>query len=417
MPPAHPGGPCRRADGDLRLRLVATLWRGPVGRCLQRPPTLRTLTLIALGALPLRARLLTATGTLALTGPGGLPLLGALLRAGGLRSRPVAALRLPRIGRALCPSRIAFSIFFFFQGSDPGETDLISCLSFYIIASDAASHGISRVSLAEPPIPPAQTPRARARRRFAAPRTIFALMLREMSTRYGRTPGGYLWAVAEPLGMIVILAIAFSLLVRTPSLGESFILFYATGYLPFHLFQVLSNQILRAMLFSRPLLNYPVVTWMDTILARFALNTLTSVLVAYVMLAVILALTDTRAVLDMGPILGGFGLAMMLGLGFGALNCALTGLFPVWQQLWSIVTRPLFIASAVIFILEDLPASAQDLLWWNPLVHVTGLVRTGFYATYAPNYISVLYTMGVALVAMLAGFLLLRRFHRDILSR
>jgi capsular polysaccharide transport system permease protein len=264
---------------------------------------------------------------------------------------------------------------------------------------------------------PAQRPRLPRRRRLAAPRAISALVLREMSTRYGATPGGYLWAVAEPLGMIVILAIAFSVLVRSPSLGESFILFYATGYLPFHLFQQLSNLIMRSMMFSRPLLGYPVVTWMDTILARFVLNTATSVLVAYVMLAVILTLTDTRAVLEMGPIVMGFVMAMVLGLGIGALNCALVGLLPVWAQIWGIVTRPLFIISAVIFIMEDLPVAAREILWWNPLVHVTGLVRTGFYATYAPNYISGLYVWGVALVSMALGFVLLRRYHRDILSR
>ena len=35
-------------------------------------------------------------------------------------------------------------------------------------------------------------------------RAVAALVLREMSTRYGRTPGGYLWAILEPLGMIIM---------------------------------------------------------------------------------------------------------------------------------------------------------------------------------------------------------------------
>lgn len=256
----------------------------------------------------------------------------------------------------------------------------------------------------------------RARRRWAAPRVIMALMLREMSTRYGKTPGGYIWAVAEPLGMIVILALAFALLVRSPSLGDSFILFYATGYLPFHLFQQLSGLIMHAMNFSRPLLNYPMVSWIDTILARFVLNSLTVVLVSYVLLVAILSLTQTRAVLDMVPILHGFAMAMVLGLGVGVLNCAAMGMLPVWAQIWRIATRPLLLGSAVIFIMEDMPVPVQDLLWWNPLVHIIGLVRTGFYATYAPDYISAIYVWGFALVTLSFGLLMLRRFHRDILN-
>lgn len=38
---------------------------------------------------------------------------------------------------------------------------------------------------------------------------VAALVLREMSTRYARTPGGYLWAIPEPLGLIVILGLVF----------------------------------------------------------------------------------------------------------------------------------------------------------------------------------------------------------------
>ncbi|WP_260008654.1 hypothetical protein [Leisingera sp. M527] len=60
-----------------------------------------------------------------------------------------------------------------------------------------------------------------------------------MSTRYGRTPGGYLWAILEPMAAILFLAIGFSLVIRSPSLG-SFLLFYATGFLPFNLYQSIS---------------------------------------------------------------------------------------------------------------------------------------------------------------------------------
>ena len=45
------------------------------------------------------------------------------------------------------------------------------------------------------PVLPALAPVRGSPRRFATARTIMALILREMSTRYGRTPGGYLWTV------------------------------------------------------------------------------------------------------------------------------------------------------------------------------------------------------------------------------
>lgn len=248
-------------------------------------------------------------------------------------------------------------------------------------------------------------------------RTVFALMLREMSTRYGKNPGGYVWAILEPLGAIIILSYGFSLLMRTPSLGSSFLLFYATGYLPYNLYNSLTNMVSRSLSFSRPLLQYPAVTWMDAVLARFILNALTGLLVGYLLLTGILAVTDSRIVLDFVPIVEALALSMALGLGIGTLNCALGGVYPTWDIIWSIATRPMFLVSGIFYVMEDMPASVQAVLYWNPVIHITGLMRTGFFPMYQPQYISVAFVMGVAMASMAMGLVLLGRYHRDILNR
>ncbi len=254
-------------------------------------------------------------------------------------------------------------------------------------------------------------------RRFAALRTIFALILREMSTRYGSTPGGYVWAFLAPVGMISVLSIAFSLLLRNPSLGESFILFYSTGFLPFSLFRNVSSSVTMALRFSKSLLKFPVVSWIDALLARFILNSLSTILISYVILIAVYWFTETRSVIDIGPIILAFCLAMFLGLSLGTLNCALIGIFPVWQQIWDIITRPLLIASAVLYIMEDLPSGTQDILWYNPLVHITGLARSGFFSIYSPTYIDLVYVCIWIFVPMLLGFILLIRYNKDIINR
>lgn len=242
-------------------------------------------------------------------------------------------------------------------------------------------------------------------------------MLREMSGRYGRNPGGYIWAILEPLGMITVLSLGFALMLRTPPLGNAFLLFYATGYLPFSLFQSTSRFVMNALTFSRSLLRYPVVTWIDAVIARGVLNLLTSLLVAYVLFAGILTVLDTATSLDFIPILMGFGLMALLGFGIGLLNCVLQGFFPVWTTIWGIITRPLFLASGLLWLYRDLPTVAQDILWWNPLVHGIAMVRTGFYANYEAHYASPLYVLGWGLVSTALGLMLLRRHHLEILSR
>lgn len=94
-------------------------------------------------------------------------------------------------------------------------------------------------------------------RSVATPRTIVALMLREMVTTYGRSPGGYIWAIVEPVAAIALLSFVFSIAFRSPPLGDNFPLFYASAYLPFMLFLDVNNKLATAIKFSRPLLAYP----------------------------------------------------------------------------------------------------------------------------------------------------------------
>lgn len=274
----------------------------------------------------------------------------------------------------------------------------------------------SQPPTAAPQITPAQRPRGRSRR-FATLRTIAALVLREMSTRYGRTPGGYIWSILEPLAAILFLSIGFSLVIRTPSLGTSFLLFYATGFLPFNLYMTISNTTARALNFSKPLLKYPAVTWIDAILARFILNSLTSILIAFILIGSVLMISDSRAVVDMGPTLEALALTMLLGLGVGTVNCVLLGLYPLWDVAWSIITRPLFLASGILFLYDDLPPLARELLWYNPLLHITGLMRRGFYPTYAAAYVNLTYVLLISLTLLALGLVLMGRYHRVILNR
>jgi len=253
-------------------------------------------------------------------------------------------------------------------------------------------------------------------RRFKSIRTIAALVLREMSTTYGRSPGGYLWAIMEPVAAITLMTFIFSAALRTPSLGTSFALFYATGFLPFTLYMQLSSKIASALRFSRPLLRYPGVRYIDTIIARFLLNILTYVTVSYLLITVIMGIYDVRTILDLRIIVVAFSLTALLGLGVGCLNCYLSMRFHTWGTLWGILTTPMLIMSCVIFIFEDVPSQFQNILWFNPLAHITGLMRTGFYPTYEATYVSVPYVLFFGLITLTMGLVLLNRFHRDLLN-
>lgn len=240
-------------------------------------------------------------------------------------------------------------------------------------------------------------------------RVLFALIVREMSTKFGRSWGGYVWAVADPLGGIVLLTIAFSMAFRTPPIGTNFALFYATGIIPLFLFNGISNSVSAAISSNRGLLRYPVVTPLDTVFSKFFLELATMLVVAVLLYSGIVMVYDLNVNLDMRPVLAGFALTALVGLGVGTLNCVLIGFFPTWRNIWSILTKPLFIVSGIFFTFESVPREIQAILWYNPLIHSVGAVRSGFYPTYEPFYVSYGYMSIVGLVPFLVGALLMRR--------
>lgn len=265
-------------------------------------------------------------------------------------------------------------------------------------------------------IPPALPPKVTARRSFPGARSVIALVLREMSTTYGKSAGGYAWAILEPVVAIIFLSMVFGIVMRSPALGNSFPMFYATGVLTFGMFTGVQGKVSQALLYSKALLSYPTVTFIDAILARLILTVITEVLVCYIVFTGAMIFAEGWMRIDLPTIALGLFLAVYLGLGIGVLNAFIIMKIPLWQMLWSVLMRPMFILSGVIFLYDVLREPYSDWLWWNPAVHVIGLVRRGFYEAYQAQYVSVTYVMLVATISLTLGLLFLRAHYRDMLA-
>lgn len=263
----------------------------------------------------------------------------------------------------------------------------------------------------------AQFPRHHPMRRWPSWRTITALIFREMSTSYGKSPGGFVWTILEPVGGIALLTVIFSLAVRVPPMGSSFALFYATGLLPFLMFLDISKKVAQSLQFSKQLLFYPGVTFVDAIFARFLLACMVHALVFVIVLSGILWYDDVELIVNVPLVVAAFLMAAALALGVGCANCFLMRRFPVWANVWAIVTRPLFLISCIFIPYDSMPESFQQVLWFNPLIHIVGTNRTGFYSTYRAEYVQPIYVALVAAILFGIGLALLTKWHRDLAQR
>ena len=247
-------------------------------------------------------------------------------------------------------------------------------------------------------------------------RIITALMLREMSTTYGRHVAGYAWAILEPIAALTVLSIAFSLAFRAPAIGDIFPLFYATGYLPFMLWMDTSNKISLSIRFSRQLLYYPPVGFLHAILARFCISFVTHGLVFVIIMTCICIYFDYGAHLNYLAIANSLLMSSMLAIGVGTLNCFLSTYLPTWEKIWHILTRPAFLASGIFFVYGSMPEPLKSYLWYNPLIHVVGTMRQGFYPTYSADYVSSVYVYVLSIIFTTLGLLLLSLNYKKLLN-
>lgn len=248
-------------------------------------------------------------------------------------------------------------------------------------------------------------------------RVIRAMILREMTTRYGRSAGGYFWAIVTPVAYIAILSVIFSQIVRDPPLGRTFLLFFATGVITFGVYRDAANVVSNAFTFNKPLFNYPQVTLIDSIIARLTLQVITQIVVAILVFGGIFLFSREAFALDLGIIMAATLMATFAGLSIGTLNSVLFVIYPTWHSLWQIITRPLFLISGVFFTPESLPPAIREILLINPIVHIIGLMRRGFYPTYSADYVNFPYVLFMCSATFVIGLLAVYKFQGSLIER
>jgi capsular polysaccharide transport system permease protein len=291
--------------------------------------------------------------------------------------------------------------------NDAGGNQPFRCGKIPKMQELTADQGVSR---------PGPTVQVTKQRRFRTLRVVFALILRETGSRDTRNSLGFLWNLIDPIATIGILSIAFSIISRNARLGTSFQLYYVTGVVPFHLYTAIASRVAGSVRFSRPLLGFPSVTILDALLARFLLISFTNILVFVILLVGVNEYYDLRIHPDVGSIILALTMAMAFGLGVGTLNAVLFVASPTYESIFSIVTRPLMLASGVLFLIGDLPDKVFNLLKWNPCAHFVGELRHAFYPEYDTSFVSPGYVFLVSGICFTLGLIGLRRYVVDAME-
>jgi capsular polysaccharide transport system permease protein len=267
--------------------------------------------------------------------------------------------------------------------------------------------------------PPAALPMPPRRSAWNVQRAVlFALLIREFSTRVGGQWVGAVWTLFEPLAHMLMLVLVLGLM-QTATLmpGMDFQVYLATGLVCYFLFQNLALRLLDGIDANRGLFAYRQVKPLDPLLARGVVETTMNLLVFSFTLGLLGWLG--HEVVPARPLeaIAGFLLVALLGTGYGLCTAVLSHDRPRLRSLLRMLMLPLYFISGVVFPVDLLPRETLEWLLWNPLLHLVEITRSAFVPAYRPaEGINLMYPVLCTLGYWAVGLALYRADRRRLIA-
>jgi capsular polysaccharide transport system permease protein len=229
-----------------------------------------------------------------------------------------------------------------------------------------------------------------------------ALLLRDLKSRYFGSSWGYLISLGWPLSHMALVMTVHFFLTRIQPYGDSTLIWYATGIVPFLAFSYIARFIALGLLLNYPLMNFPVVKTIDIIMARVAVEILGAALTFLVVYLCLLLLDVDFMPVDIPKAFGAVAICLLNGIGLGILMALLARLSIVWNVLGVLILIGLYAISGVLFVPSHMPQVLRDILAYNPIMHSVSMFRAAYFEGYASDWLDVGYSVkfGVAFLAV-----------------
>lgn len=245
-------------------------------------------------------------------------------------------------------------------------------------------------------------------------RVIKALMLRELTTRFGRENIGFLWIMGEPLLFAVLVSLVWRAMKGPFEFGVDIIVFVVSGYIPLVLFRSAFSRAIQAFTVNSALLYHRQVKILDILLVRFLLE-LIGHMMAYLFVALVLgALGIFPWPYDISYILLGWLYYSLFSFSISTVLAPLSETNEVFEKLAPVTTYLMVPFSGAFFMVSALKKDIQDIVLYSPPVHGMEMMRYGIFGPSVDAQFSYTYTVAVSLPLMALGLAMCRRVRRDL---
>jgi capsular polysaccharide transport system permease protein len=239
-------------------------------------------------------------------------------------------------------------------------------------------------------------------------RVIGALMLRELSTRFGRENIGFLWIMGEPLLFAVLVGVLWRITKGPTEYGINIFAFVVSGYIPLVMFRSTVGRAVNSFTANGSLMYHQQIKILDFIFVRFIIEFIGHMM-AYLFIALALSTLDLFPFpYDMGFLILGWLYYSLFAFAIALVVAPLSEMSEIMEKIIPVTTYLMVPFSGAFFLVGSLYTEAADLVLYSPPVHGMEMMRYGIFGPSIDPQFDYLYPLKFCLPCIALGLLLCR---------
>jgi len=245
-------------------------------------------------------------------------------------------------------------------------------------------------------------------------RVIGALMIRELTTRFGRENIGFLWMMVEPLLFAVLVGIMWTFMNGPTKHGVGVMAFVVTGYIPLVLFRGSVSRSIGLFKANMSLMYHRQIKILDFILVRFLIEWIGHMM-AYVFVMLLLMLMGLFPVpVDLGLLMLGWLYYSLFTLSLCFILAPTSEFSEVLEKFMPVTTYLMIPFSGTFYMVDWLTPEARNAVLYFPPVHAMEMMRFGIFGHHMLPHFDYFYPVAVSAALAAFGLLLCRRVRRHL---
>lgn len=245
-------------------------------------------------------------------------------------------------------------------------------------------------------------------------RVIYALLMREILTRYGRHNIGFLWLFVEPMLFTTGVTVMWSMMKAVHGSSLPIVAFALTGYSSVLLWRNMPARCIGAITPNLALMYHRNVRVLDVFVSRLILEA-AGATTSFIVLAcfyIYIGWLDLPE--NILQIISGWFLLAWFGFALALLLGALAERSELVEKLWHPISYLLFPLSGAGFAVDALPNSVQEYALLIPMVNAVEYIREGYFGSIVRAHYDIEYLLLFNIILTFAALSMAGQVARNV---